>query len=499
MKLKSIISIIILTCICVTMIDTNTAFAAELNNDVSEMIIENEETNEEETENEDEDINLILQQDNTSTNQEDNIELENNTNNSNENNTEYDSSSDNSIPITYDDDKEYAEPEWKNVDISHLLYTTGAFPEYNAFDFSGLPEIDIFDKLANVDEFSSLIYDAIKNKTNLSDISKYQLTENQISTRIATVINQTPEFFYANTSYQYYRDENENIIQIILFPDKIFESNTSIIQPFISTRRNTTTMDWPEKEQILENRANEIISQINPDWNDEQIALYLHNWLALNCEYDYENSTDNGNAYGAIINGKAVCAGYARAYQYLLEKTNIPCSLIGSDTLNHAWNLININGQNYHVDVTWDDLTNNHICRYTYFLKSQAYIYNYQHDSTDWIILPSYSDAYDKIQTSTDHDDYYWNDALTPIIQKNSKTIYWARQSKMSIHNYNDNTDTPLNCIDIPDQLVYSNLLDDNLIAGYKNTIYLSPFSELWVCYLARPYTKPHQGIIQYP
>lgn len=62
-------------------------------------------------------------------------------------------------------------------------------------------------------------------------------------------------------------------------------------------------------------------------------------------------------AFGALVNGKAVCEGYSRAMQLLCGRLGIPCALISGDSrgTGHMWNLINPGDGWYHLDVTWDD------------------------------------------------------------------------------------------------------------------------------------------------
>mgnify|MGYP004455352699 CR=1 FL=1 len=58
----------------------------------------------------------------------------------------------------------------------------------------------------------------------------------------------------------------------------------------------------------------------------------------------------------ALANKKAVCAGYAYTYQFLLSQVGIESIYIAAQTKNeqHAWNLVKIDGHYFHVDCTWD-------------------------------------------------------------------------------------------------------------------------------------------------
>ena len=105
--------------------------------------------------------------------------------------------------------------------------------------------------------------------------------------------------------------------------------------------------------------------------SDYEKAKILHDRLIDTVTYI---STENDQtAYGALVEGKAVCNGYAKAYQHLLLKAGIPAWFVSGSSINphtntpepHAWNLVKIDGQWYYTDVTWDDQKEHTL--YTYF------------------------------------------------------------------------------------------------------------------------------------
>ncbi len=78
----------------------------------------------------------------------------------------------------------------------------------------------------------------------------------------------------------------------------------------------------------------------------------------------------NQSAYSAMVNGEAVCAGYARAFQYLLQQLGIPCYYCtGYADESHAWNIVALDDGYYNVDVTWDDAAEG---SYDFFNKTDA-------------------------------------------------------------------------------------------------------------------------------
>lgn len=98
-------------------------------------------------------------------------------------------------------------------------------------------------------------------------------------------------------------------------------------------------------------------------------ALYLHDYMAQQVSYSY-GTTDNMTAYGALINGSAGCVGYSRAYQYLLQQAGITAWTVTgtatnrNGTQNHAWNVANLDGGWYYIDVTWDDASSGILHKY---------------------------------------------------------------------------------------------------------------------------------------
>ncbi len=105
------------------------------------------------------------------------------------------------------------------------------------------------------------------------------------------------------------------------------------------------------------NKANQIVTEANKKPNLFERELYIHDWLVKNIQYD--KTTENAaNVYGALIEGKALCEGYSRAFQYLMNKIGIETVLItGTAGEAHMWNMVKLHGQYYFVDVTHDDPT----------------------------------------------------------------------------------------------------------------------------------------------
>ena len=92
---------------------------------------------------------------------------------------------------------------------------------------------------------------------------------------------------------------------------------------------------------------------------DLERVFYVHEWLVQNIAYDREHLSDgvqdDHNLRGALLEGTAVCDGYAKTYALTLRKLGITGVLVTSKDIGHAWNMVELDGNWYQVDCTWDD------------------------------------------------------------------------------------------------------------------------------------------------
>ncbi|MDR1736623.1 MAG: hypothetical protein LBR85_07145 [Oscillospiraceae bacterium] len=106
----------------------------------------------------------------------------------------------------------------------------------------------------------------------------------------------------------------------------------------------------------------------------------LHDWLAGQCAYGYADEDVYGQfAWNALVEGLAVCNGYAKAYMLLCETAGLPCIFVsgearsGGRTEAHAWNMVPVDGHWLYIDVTWDDRDSG-AADYDYFLVTHQEI-----------------------------------------------------------------------------------------------------------------------------
>ena len=106
-------------------------------------------------------------------------------------------------------------------------------------------------------------------------------------------------------------------------------------------------------KDLLAARAAEIMADC-PYTDDYHIALWAHDWLYDHCEYDYDY-VYHGPETMFQSPWTGVCDSYSKAYVALMTAAGLDCERVISFEINHAWNVVKMDGDWYQVDATWDD------------------------------------------------------------------------------------------------------------------------------------------------
>ena len=121
-----------------------------------------------------------------------------------------------------------------------------------------------------------------------------------------------------------------------------------------------TIQEWrQETEDAVLSLCTTLFAQDMPDWYK---VLLIHDYIVENCTYD-EDAEDSGTyttanlAYGCLVEGTAVCEGYAETANLLFKAAGLNSYYVegAGESADHAWNCVEIDGDYYWVDVTWDD------------------------------------------------------------------------------------------------------------------------------------------------
>lgn len=230
-----------------------------------------------------------------------------------------------------------------------LTYSEGYEPVTSAYAYSMLPlegEKQLYSQLLDI------CYDIAPGK-NADDgryampqveLKGYPLTEAQVRTVAKALTDDHPEIFWLTGTIGYYSDNEATVVQMYsgYSPEEV-----------------------DARVSALRAAANEFYATVPDGLSAFERQVTVHDFLIDNVTYDRnvdmvdldKNDPDVFSVYGAMVNHVAVCEGYARAFQMLLNGLGVECvGLMGqSQDQMHMWNAVKEDDLWYQTDVTWDD------------------------------------------------------------------------------------------------------------------------------------------------
>ncbi len=181
-----------------------------------------------------------------------------------------------------------------------------------------------------------------------------ELTPLQIKKVLYAIQNDNPDIFWIANTFSYRYESDKTI--------------TGSRNTVLNLRSILSSSGQQAAIKKLSKNVASILSKISPDASTYQKELYVHDYIAKNCKYSYQKDNQKiYTSYGCLVEKKAVCEGYSKAMQLLLNALGIECGTItgykGSEP--HMWNIVKVKDRWYHVDVTWD--SSGSLGRYNYF------------------------------------------------------------------------------------------------------------------------------------
>lgn len=134
------------------------------------------------------------------------------------------------------------------------------------------------------------------------------------------------------------------------------ENSNGVFEPNNDEQKSLSPFPKKAQEEAeIKKYKEKIIEEIIKDgMTDLEKIRAVHDYLVKNISYDLGVERD---VYTIFTEGKGVCSGYAEAFKMLLDTLGIECILVFgiAEDEYHEWNAVKLNGEWYHIDVTWDD------------------------------------------------------------------------------------------------------------------------------------------------
>ena len=258
-----------------------------------------------------------------------------------------------------------------------------------------LPETVVYDD-RDYSQAEQAIYEGLLSVAETINLKQYKLTPEEVYSCYCNVVNSHVELFYLSDGYGYSYFQN-----VVL----------SIVPEY-----SMTQSEIEAAKLVVEEKTQEICSLVDPQWSQVEIMLFLHDYLCTN--YEYDNTLSIFDLYHFYTQGAGVCQAYYSAYRYLLDQFGIVSDYARSDSMVHIWNVVELNGVWYHVDVTWDDPIYDRLGRagHYYFLRSDSGISVDEAGATshyDWSCGPLASASGEQAQT---YDQWFWQTIDTAFV-----------------------------------------------------------------------------------
>ena len=258
------------------------------------------------------------------------------------------------------DENDYFFYEWKRIDGAKYYF------DYDGFMVTGFQEIDgEYFQFGNdgklIKEITELEYmNYMANITADTAINPLGEVYLELQQTYADYINEVNESLQLVTEEE---EEKKYLMQMEREEQVAMQKELDIDEYYNYLKHNDKKTK--EVNDVINNFKNQYIKSGMTDFEKEIIIIQ---YIVENNKYDWDSfkkhesgqilsSDDCYTAYGALVKGTSVCAGYADAFYRMCKECNIDCIYISGkgNGGNHAWNQVKIDGKWYNVDVTWED------------------------------------------------------------------------------------------------------------------------------------------------
>lgn len=253
--------------------------------------------------------------------------------------------------------------------------------------------------------YDSIYQDLIDCKESI-DVEKYDLYEEDVMWVFSAVVNNNPDLFYIGDQFGYGAYSSGKVVYIV--PQYKYSGSS------LATAR----ADYNARLDTIAARFDYL--------SDVEAVVAVNDYLATHYEYDSYGLSFGidyaiRDAYTMLLEKRGVCQAYALLFTAIMDRLDINSTSVVSVPMNHQWNLVELDGEWYHIDVTWDDPTGvpSGYTYHDYMLHSDiAMSSSFGH--YDWIRIDNKSEQC----TSTLYDDWSWTETNTQLTPHNNKWYY---------------------------------------------------------------------------
>ena len=306
-----------------------------------------------------------------------------------------------------------------------LPETVSAEPEYATGFYFGRAQLDELDGDRDhlVNAYDRVVRAMKEKKPTVEFSIRNPLAVTELKQVFEAVFSDRSDLYWVDNAFKY-NYQNDQVVSAEL----------------------TVLAELTDKDAAFEEGVQRLLDEadLSPEMRPVDKELALHDALCRHVTYK-EDAPHAFSAYGAVVDGEAVCSGYSKAFQVLLRKAGIPSFVLQGSAENrdgsveHAWNLIRLGEDGYcYTDVTWGDPSDpeeeDEIPFYTYFNRSLT-VFNEDHSPAMSFALPEGSEDWNYYRQFPDSgieghlhaSDSKLNTSIVSQIRKNGTArVYFA-------------------------------------------------------------------------
>lgn len=268
--------------------------------------------------------------------------------------------------------------------------------ELNLISHGGFPQESPVQAYA-VDDFDDYLYDQLLQQRESIDLFQYGMTIDVFKARLESLCNNRPRLFFVGNRFSYYQNSDQTIIRLL--PEYLF-----------------TGADLQNRLAAFDASVQAIADYASAATTDVGKLLRANDYFSVH--FDYDNSLSIYRPDQLFSGGTGVCQAQMLAYAAVLDALEIPHTHAVSASMRHIWNVVELDGSWYHLDVTWNNSQQALRARHAYFLLSDAACA--QSDHYDWV---SPAACFDER-----YDSFFWRGLNAPL-GVSGESIYYMDSS----------------------------------------------------------------------
>lgn len=279
----------------------------------------------------------------------------------------------------------------------------------------GLPDTeDVMMPSSSGKTFKETVLEGWASFSEEIDVSEFDIcgeSMEELKINLAKVYNDVffnnPLYYYIDRHYMFRYDYKDDDVTMYI---------TSICPTYTTTDRD----EIAAMHKAIDEETDNILLYIENDMTDFEKVMTVHDYMVIHYDYDY--SYEN-HSISIMATKTGVCESYTFAFMHIMDILGIESRYVSSDAMNHAWNLVKIDGNWYHVDLTWDDSGRADQTGHQFELLSDKKIQELEdpHYGYDTGGLVADSDIYDEAE---------WHNNHSQVVSLKG-TVYWVKDNAL--------------------------------------------------------------------